>query len=198
MPSRLHSQRVGEQLMRHSELLRGQPIEAQQNPSTQVLINRMALVAYGALRHESEQSACVAKQQRLQGAAASELLDEYLASHAMHESAALHDGTAPGHGVAHEQSDAENAFPSDRCHFGRCSINRDLLHRNNRRGGKVRVAKRRIRLAQQGARGGFDGVKMRAQAAPIEDRERAQQRVSQRIMGGVRFAQHDGKVPLRD
>src|SRR5438132_601055 len=68
-----HSQHVRDQLLGHGELVRGQPVQAQEQPAAQLLLHRVMPVAYGRLRHLRDQRLGVAQQQMLQRAVALEL-----------------------------------------------------------------------------------------------------------------------------
>src|ERR1700734_4035861 len=108
----------------------------------------MTLIAYRPLGDEPQARARIAKQKMLHSAAAPELLDEDFASQAIHPAMALHDGTAPGQILPHDQGDSEDAFVAHRGHLGRGAVDGHTLDRNDRVDGEICISKPRIRLAQ--------------------------------------------------
>jgi hypothetical protein len=62
-PLTTYTQHIGDQFLRHHELVTLQSIEAQQQPSAQLLIQRMMAVANCGLRHLCNKGLRVAQQQ---------------------------------------------------------------------------------------------------------------------------------------
>ena len=60
-----HSQHVGDQLLGHGQFVRGQPVQAQQQPAAQLLFDRMVPAAHGGLRHLSQKRLGVTQQHTL-------------------------------------------------------------------------------------------------------------------------------------
>ena len=52
---------VGDQFLRHGQLVRGQAVERQQQPAAQLLVHRVMAIAYRSLRHLREQRLRVAQ-----------------------------------------------------------------------------------------------------------------------------------------
>ena len=67
-----HAEHVGDQFLRHVQLVRRQTIQAQQQPAAQLLVERMMAVADRGLRHLRDQRLRVAQQQVQQRAGAVE------------------------------------------------------------------------------------------------------------------------------
>src|SRR3990167_477829 len=59
-----HAQHVGDQLLRHHQLVALQAVQAQQQPAAQLLVQRMVAVAHGGPRQLSNERLRVAQQQR--------------------------------------------------------------------------------------------------------------------------------------
>ena len=58
-----HAEHVGDQLLRHHQLVAVQPVQAQQQPAAQLLVERVVPVADRRLRHLRDQRLGVAQQQ---------------------------------------------------------------------------------------------------------------------------------------
>lgn len=69
-----HPEHVGNEFLRHRQLAGGQPVDAQQQPSAQLLVDGVMAVAYRGLRHLRNERLRVAEQQALQRSAPYELL----------------------------------------------------------------------------------------------------------------------------
>lgn len=54
-PSRAHAEHVGNEFLGHAELVGRQPIQAQQQPAAELLVQRMVAIAYRRLRHLRDQ-----------------------------------------------------------------------------------------------------------------------------------------------
>ena len=55
-----HTQHIGNQFLCHGQLVRGQAVEAQEQPAAQLLVQSMMPVAHGGLRHLGQQALRVA------------------------------------------------------------------------------------------------------------------------------------------
>jgi hypothetical protein len=104
-----HPQHVRDQFLRHRQLTARQPIQRQQQPATQLLIDRAMAIAYRRLRHLGNQCLGIAQQQKLQLGMAVKLVLEHLPGQTPRVAGALHQRQARGALAAHEQGNADHA-----------------------------------------------------------------------------------------
>src|SRR6202521_59477 len=105
-----HAQHVGDQFLGHGEFVRLQTIEAQQQPSAQLLVDRMMPIAYRRLRHLGDQRLGVAQQEVHGRAETPELILEQSGLEPESMPGALHHRAAGRGLAAHEQGYAENTL----------------------------------------------------------------------------------------
>ena len=91
-----HAEHVGNEFLRHHQLVGGQPVEAEQQPAAQLLVHGMMAIARRGLRHLRQQRLCVAQQQVLQRTGAEELFLEKPSRQA--PGVARRSGRLPGSG----------------------------------------------------------------------------------------------------
>jgi Predicted Zn-dependent protease (DUF2268) len=102
-PFAAYSQHVGNEFLRHHQLIAPQPIQAQQQPTAELLIQRMMPITRGRLRHLRNQGLRVAQHQVQHRSAARELGLHDFGIETATGSGTLHHGTAGGGFPAHEQ-----------------------------------------------------------------------------------------------
>ena len=61
-----YAEHVGDQFLRHRQLTRAQSVQTQQQPATQLFVQRMMPIADGGLRHLRNQGLRVEQEQMLQ------------------------------------------------------------------------------------------------------------------------------------
>ena len=89
-----YAQHVRNELLRHGQLVGRQPVEGKQQPSAELLIDRMMPIANCSLRHLRDQCLHISQQQDAKLTVTTELLLDTRAAQAKRAGGALHDGTA--------------------------------------------------------------------------------------------------------
>jgi len=151
-PFAAHPEHVGDQLLRHRELVRGQPIEAEQQPAAELLVDRTMPVADRRLRHLRQQRLRIAQQQMLRRPGASELALQQLPRKPERRAGALHDGAARGGLTAHEEGNTHHALVADHGDLGGRTILHDVEEGHDR--GRAANNPRRVCASAQRVPGG--------------------------------------------
>jgi diguanylate cyclase len=86
-----HAQHVRDQLLGHHQLVAGQPVQRQQQPAAQLLVDGVVAIAHGRLRHLRDQGLAVAQHQVQQITMARDLIIEAATRQPVGLAAALHD-----------------------------------------------------------------------------------------------------------
>ena len=176
-----HAQHVGDQFLRHHQLVAVQPVQAQQQPAAQLLVQRVVAVAHRGLRHLRDQRLRVAQQQVHHRAGAFELVLDDAGAQAPALARALHHGAAGRGLAAHEQRDADHAFVADHRNLGRRAVLHHVQQRDDGRGREVHMAERAARLVQHLAERQVDPLEQGLPALPFGGRQGGQQVVFARI-----------------
>ena len=74
-----HAEHVRHELLRHAELARRKPVETEEQPAAELLVDRVMPIADGRLRHLRDQRLRVAQQQVGGRAVPAEFLEQELA-----------------------------------------------------------------------------------------------------------------------
>jgi hypothetical protein len=107
------AEHVGDQLLRHPQLVGRQPVVAEQQPAAQLLVDRVVTIADRRLRHLRDQRLGVAQQQQLHRPTAHELALQQRRREPVRPALALHDRAAGGRLATHEQRDADQPVVAD-------------------------------------------------------------------------------------
>ena len=114
----LHTEYVGDKLLRHVQLIGRQPVMAQKQPAAQLLLGGMVPVAGGGLRNLGNQSLRVAQHKALEHVASFKLRRHDIGGQTECATGALHNGAIGDAFPAHEQGYPQNAVIADKRDFG--------------------------------------------------------------------------------
>ena len=117
-----HAQHVGDQLLRHADIVALHAIQAQQQPAAQALVQRMVPVARCRLRDLRDQCLGVAQEQVHQRAGPLKLFFQRVCAHTERVPAPQHNGAAEPRVTPHEHGDADQALVADDRRFGQGAV----------------------------------------------------------------------------
>ena len=101
-PFAAHPQHISNQLLRHIEFIALQPIQTQEQPPAQLLIEAVVSVAHGGLGHLRYERLGISQQQVQDRTVARELLLQCLCFHPKGMTCALYHSAARGRLTAHK------------------------------------------------------------------------------------------------
>jgi len=116
-----HAEHVGDQLLGHRELVARQPVQAEQQPAAELLVERVMAVADSRLRHLRDECLGVA-QHEVQHRCPLELVLHGCRRQPEAFARTLHDSAARRRLAAHEERDADDAFVAHDGDLGRRTV----------------------------------------------------------------------------
>ena len=125
-----HAQHVGDQLLRHDQFVVPQTIQAQQQPTAQLLVKRVVAIANRRLRHLRDQRLRVPQQQVQHWRSVELFLDR--PGLQLETMAGALNHRAAGRGfTAHEQRDSHQPFVPHHGDLGRRAVLHHVEERND-------------------------------------------------------------------
>ena len=178
-----HAEHVGDQFMRHHELVALQAVEAHQQPATELPVQGVEPVAHRRLRHLCDQRLGVAQQKAHQRAGSGELRLYHRRRQHKTTARAKHHGAAGRRPAAHEQRNADHALVAYDGDFGRRTVLHLVDQRDDRSDRKIDLRQCAPRFVERLAQWHVDRFKVRQQALPLILRQGCEQAVFAEVRG---------------
>jgi len=180
-----HAQIGGDQFLCHDQFGAFQPVQAQQQPAAQLLVQRVVPVAHRGLRHLRDQRLRVAQHQ-VHGRAAEVELVPHLAGIKPKALAGALNHSAAGRGApAHEHRDADQAFSAHDGDLTCFAVFRHEQQRHDGGGRKEYVLRRVAGFGQHLAQWHVHRLQLRLQAQLYICGKRGEQFVQFQILRAV-------------
>lgn len=134
------AQHVGDELVRHDQIIALQPVHAMQQVAADLLFNRVMAVAHGSLGHLRHEGLRVPKHQIFHGRMPLELVLDPACLEPETLARTAHNGLAGAAFSAHERRDARDAVAPHHGDFRRTTVVQHIEQRHDGAGGKIHMA----------------------------------------------------------
>ena len=200
-----NAEHVGDKFLRHHQFGTLQPIQAQQKPAAQLLIEGMVPIAYCGLRHLRDEGLRVSQEQVKSRLSLVEFGFHEGRLQPTSEPRALHDRAAGRGFTAHEKRHTHDAFVSDDRNLRGGAIFHDVEQGDDCGDGKIDVVKRDARLVYHFTEWHIDALEQGCPTAPFLGRQCGQEMISPEVFVSVhgylarerqqRVCHLDGRTP---
>ncbi len=181
-PFAANPEHVGDEFLRHDQIVAVKPVQAQQQPAAELLVQRMMPVAHGSLRHLRDKRLRVAQQQMQHRPGAIEFSLHARSAQPISLACTLHHRTVGGGLATHEERDADKPFPTNHCNFGGGAVFQHVQQGDDGGRRKVNVALQAARLVEHLPQFKLHPFKLRLPAQPFRIGKRGQQLIELRVV----------------
>jgi hypothetical protein len=191
-----NAEHVGNKFLRHHQFATLQPIQAQQQPAAQLLIEGMMPIAYRGLRHLRDESLGVSQQQVKSRPSLIEFRFHEGRPQPTSQPRALHNCAAGGGFTPHEKRHTHDAFVSDDRNLRGCAVFHDVEQGDDCGDGKIDVVERDAGLVHHFTEWHIDALEQGCPTAPFLGRQCGQEMISPEVFVSAHWYLDCGEVAM--